>query len=469
MLGQPISLKSLWRIVRHPVDTEKLAILDARWREIPQVLRDYPMQGFGRQSTGCGATIGINPRCDFSCTGCYLGKEANQIPNMPLAGVLAQLDALRAHLGPKANVQITDGEVTLRPIEELLAVLRHARAIGIIPMVMTHGDRLRLEPGLLERLMVEGGLTEISIHVDITMRGRDGYPVPKSELELLPLRDEFAALIRTARKRTGLPLRAATTMTITEQNLPDVAAVVRWLIRNRDTFGLISFQPLAMVGRTRKELHGVTPQSLWDEVNKATRDFGLDLPNETGPIHFGHEDCTRVVPLIGYTAGDRPVKLMQLLRSAPEDVEFYAGYSANRLSGMNYRDDRWLERKARTLGLFLKAPRWAVGPARRWLMLRVQSELGFGLTRLIARLVTGRGRLEALTLTSHHFMNPDEAATPLGQERLAACVFKLPVNGEMVPMCKMNAGGARESFYQQMLAQPAGQAMPLPVLEGTGQ
>ncbi len=51
-------------------------------------------------------------------------------------------------------------------------------------MVMTHGDNLRRQPGLLERLMTEGLLTEVSIHVDITQRGRDGYPVPKSEDEL---------------------------------------------------------------------------------------------------------------------------------------------------------------------------------------------------------------------------------------------------------------------------------------------
>jgi len=36
-------------------------------------------------------------------------------------------------------------------------------------------------------------------------------------------------------------------------------------------------------------------------------------------------------------------------------------------------------------------------------------------------------------------MSPDELDTPLGQERLQACVFKLPVDGRMVSMCEMNA------------------------------
>src|SRR5262249_34999177 len=163
------------------------------------------------------ATIGIQPRCDFACTGCYLGHEANRVPALPTAAVLRQLDELRRWLGPKSNVQITDGEVTLRPVEELIAILRYARSIGVSPMVMTPGDNLRRQrrrPGLLERLMTEGGLTEISIHVDITQRGRDGYQAPRSELELMPLREEFAALIREARRRTGRPLRAAMTLTV---------------------------------------------------------------------------------------------------------------------------------------------------------------------------------------------------------------------------------------------------------------
>jgi hypothetical protein len=38
-------------------------------------------------------------------------------------------------------------------------------------------------------------------------------------------------------------------------------------------------------------------------------------------------------------------------------------------------------------------------------------------------------------------------ATETGKARLDACVFRLPVNGEMVPMCQVNAGGVRERFY----------------------
>jgi MoaA/NifB/PqqE/SkfB family radical SAM enzyme len=215
--------------------------LDPRWRT--------PGQGLGQQATGCGATIGVHPRCDFACTGCYLGADANVVRPVGLEEAFRQFDRLRAWLGPKGNTQITDGEVTLLPAEDLIAMLRHARRIGLIPMVMTHGDTFRRRPGLLERLMTEGGLTEVSIHIDTTQRGRVGYTHPRSEQDLAPLREECADLVRSARRRTRLPLRAATTLTITRDNLDDVPHVVEWCLRNRDTFGMVSFQPVAQVGR----------------------------------------------------------------------------------------------------------------------------------------------------------------------------------------------------------------------------
>ena len=191
MIGEPRSFRRVVELFRDPATAEKRGLLADRWSGLDPALR-LPGQGLGQKTTGCGATIGTQPRCDFACTGCYLGREANHIPALPTAAILRQLDELRRWLGPKSNVQITDGEVTLRPVEELVEILRYARSIGVVPMVMTHGDSFRRRPGLLERLMTEGGLTEVSIHVDITQRGREGYPVAKSEQELMPLREELA-------------------------------------------------------------------------------------------------------------------------------------------------------------------------------------------------------------------------------------------------------------------------------------
>ena len=462
MIGQPASFKRVVELFRDPATAEKRAILEERWAELDPALR-LPGQGLGQKATGCGATIGIQPRCDFACTGCYLGREANDVPAMSTAAVLRQLDELRRWLGPKSNVQVTDGEVTLRPVEELTEILRYARSIGIVPMVMTHGDNLRRRPGLLETLMTEGGLTEVSIHIDITQRGRDGYKAPKSELELMPLRDEFAAMIREARRRTGRPLRAAMTLTVTQDNLPQIADVVRWLVRNRDAFSLVSFQPLAQVGRTRKSQRGVTATDLWREVGRATSDFGLPL-HGAGPMHFGHTECTRFVPLLALERPGEEPRLFQGIRDEPEDVAVMSEFFAHGLGGMAFRDDLPLEKAARFLGMVRTAPGWMFGRVRRWIDARARAEAGMPLSRLVVDGLRGRLRIDGLTLTSHHFMSPQELQTPVGQDRLAACVFRLPYKGEMVPMCQMNADGVREQFYAEIMtggAEPMKSLLPV--------
>jgi hypothetical protein len=56
-------------------------------------------------------------------------------------------------------------------------------------------------------------------------------------------------------------------------------------------------------------------------------------------------------------------------------------------------------------------------------------------------------RIGGFSVVSHHFMSPEELRTERGQERLDACLFRVPVGGEMVSMCRVNAGGVREAEY----------------------
>jgi len=447
MSGRPV-LARAWELLKDPVTPEKRRLLDERWAGLDPALR-LPGQGYGQKATGCGATVGLKPRCDFACTGCYLGSDANRTPDLPVEAVFRQLDELRRYLGPKSNVQITDGEVTLRPVEELLAVLRYAREIGTLPMLMTHGDHLRRRPGLLERLMVEGGLSEMSIHVDTTQRGRDGYRDPASERELHPLREEFAGLVRTARARTGLPLRVASAITITRDNLPEVGDLVRWTVEHRDVFTLVSFQPVAQVGRTRKDLGAVSAAELWEEVARGLAPYGVTLPT-TEPLYFGHPECTRFVPLIALERPGEGPRLYPLIRDRPEDLAVLTQFFAHGIGGAAFRDDSKLEAVARGAGMVRRAPGWVLGPVRRWASRRLREEAGTTVTALLWEALRGRVRVDGLTLTSHHFMSPGELGTDLGRERLAACVFRLPVKGEMIPMCQMNAGGVRERLYAEI-------------------
>src|SRR2546427_187449 len=142
--------------------------------------------------SACKGTIGAMPKCDFSCAGCYLNADANRARPKPLSEIKQQLQQIRAWLGPAGNVQITDGEVTLRDESEVSEIISHARNLGLVPMLMSHGETFRRRPGLLERLMERGGLSELSIHIDTTQRGRrERYAQARTEAELDGLPAEF--------------------------------------------------------------------------------------------------------------------------------------------------------------------------------------------------------------------------------------------------------------------------------------
>ncbi len=451
-------IRRLAAIVREPVLGQTRENLRRSWARVPERFR-VPQQMLGRGGNGCGATIGAMPRCDFACTGCYLGEAANRVPPAPLEEVKAQMHALRPTLGNAGNLQLTDGEVTLRPEAELLELLRYAHALGLIPMLMTHGDTFRRRPGLLERLIVEGGLVELSIHIDTTQRGRmgDRYRRASTEEELTPLRDEFAELIRRARRDTGREIRAATTMTVTAANLSGVPAVVRWLLRNADAFRLISFQPIAQVGRTADGLGGgVSVESLWARIAEGLEGTGADPAGiEGGQLWVGHPGCNRYVPGVVVTSkAERP--RFYPLRTAGDAVDerIVDGF-LRRFGGVSFRMDRPLERWARWVGLAAADPRFVLGGlgpfALHWLRRIGRGWAGRGLWDLVA----GRVKTQGLVLVSHHFMSRDELESPLGRERSALCVFHVPVEGRLVPMCEVNATSVRDRYYEGLRAQGA--------------
>lgn len=443
------------RLIVEPIPAEKRRLLGERWSSLDPEIRT-PLQGLGRQTTGCGATIGLMPRCDFDCEGCYLGGEANAIPRATLAAGFEQLATLRRWLGPKGNVQLTDGELTLLPEDELVALVREARRLGTTPMLMSHGDTFRRKPKLLQRLVREGGLREVSIHVDSLQRGRRGpLGSARSEAELMPMRTEFAEQIREVRQETGIRLRAATTLTIARQNLDEVPEVVDWCFHHRDVFGLVSFQPLAQVGRTRDHLEGVEPDELWLRIGSALAAYGYRSGNRS-PLQLGHPDCTRLEPFLVFEREGEAPRLLPIVRAGhPEDAELAHLFLELGLGGLNFRDDSPFERTCRSLGVLAAAPGFVLGRLRRWAGERA-AEVGSSLARLFVDGARKRIRFDSFQVVSHHFMSGKELATERGRERLAACVFRVPLGGRMVSMCEANALGGREQFYAELRGQRRG-------------
>jgi hypothetical protein len=358
--------------------------------------------------------------------------------------------ALRATLGDRGNLQLTDGEILLLPAADLIELLRYARRIGLVPTVMTHGDALRRQRGLLEHLMKEGGLDEISIHIDTTQRGRMGtYKYARTERDLMPLRDEFADMIRRARRVTRRPLRAASTMTVTAQNVAEVPAVIEWMKQNADVFRMISFQPAAQVGRTRAGIGGsVSVDQLWDQITAGlAHEPDARTIVASGRWWMGHPACNRIVTgLVSRQVGEE--HSFHPIRVAGNAMdEAVVDWVVSRFGRVTFRGDSVSLRLARLAGLLVRAPRFVLanaGPfAMHWLR-RFDREQPWRFAWNWAR---RRATVHQLTVLSHHFMSREETLTQEGRERLSLCVFHVPVNGRMVPMCEVNALGVRDELY----------------------
>ncbi len=433
----------------------KKSSLKQKWLELPEKFRTL-QQMYGRNEEGCGATIGVMPKCDFACRGCYLGKEANHIPMDSIDSIKSQLRQLREYLGRWGNLQLTDGEVTLRDEKDLIEILRYANEIELIPMIMTHGDHFRKNPELLYKLVREADLREVSFHIDTTQRGRYGkdYKYAKSELELMPLRDEFAELIRSVKKETGFSLRAASTITVSNKNIDEVSKIVPWYLENSDAFRLVSFLPLSQVGRTIEGLDGVSYNDIWKQI-----EIGLENNSPSNKKYsektrwwMGHPECNKFVfghALKDNKSGEITYRRISMAENKVDEHFFDRIYST--WPGFTLRPLSKLKIYQTLAKMFLEAPSIFLyhGPKYFYSMLKdfnPKSPL-----QTLKKLLNKEVSLSRLTIVTHHFMNAEELETPLGKERLKNCSFKVPYNNELISMCEMNAKDFRSKYYGQLI------------------
>lgn len=426
---------------------EKKRLLERRWASLPPELQTGN-QIAGKSAISCGATHHVMEKCNFSCTCCYLGPEANKTQPLPFAEVKEQLDIMRRELGHRGKVQITAGEVTLLPLEQLGRIIRYAISIGLDPMVMSHGQRFLEEPDYLISLVSEYGLRKISIHVDTTQRGRTGIKSTVTEVELHQVRDQFANLIRRVRKITGKNLMAASTVTVTEGNLADVADITRWFFENSDAFRLLSFLPVADVGRTRKAQGSVEREGLWEQIHSACGQSINRLP-----LQFGHRKCNNIVPIVLAKIGAKTVLLEGVRENNPRDEEMLA--RALNILGQGIDWDESLHRNALPFAsVLIRHPRFLF-QTLAYTAYRIASDRAK--VREILQLMLEEKkflRLRPFLFVIHNFMSPGELQTDEGKARLEACIFKLPVDGKMISMCEMNALGIREKLDRASLRQP---------------
>lgn len=438
-------LKALIR----PIPVERHRGSEERFESLPASLKTEE-QILGVAHHSCGATHGVMERCDLACTSCYLGEEANASRPLETAEVHQQLEALREYLGPQGKAQITSGEVTLLPRQVLGGYVRYAREIGLDPMVMTHGRRFLEQPGYLRELVEKDGLEKISIHVDSTQRGRQEWSPFCTEAELHPLRDRYAELIRETRRQTGKKLHAAHTVTVHRRSVDQIPDVMNWLVRNLDAIRMVSFQPVAEVGRTQDHsIEGLTLDDVWEQV---CRGLGAEINRDA--MHFGHPECHIVTPVVVARAGDRFI-VLETVRKGKRWDRSYLRRLLRHVGGYTVRGKSRAENVIGTLSLTLRNPLLLVesllyGVYRSWGSRRNLAAI------LLEAIRRQRLSVRPLALVVHKFMSPNELETPVGRERLAACTFKVPVHGEMISMCEMNATDMRSRLYPRAPIRKAG-------------
>jgi hypothetical protein len=455
--------RARWSAFCSPIDREKQALLRERWDSLPNELRT-PNQLAGRHLTHCGFTTGAS-YCSFRCTHCYLPENANQVPIPSLAQMKEQIDANRRFQGPGGGLQITGGDVAdaywrAERQNELIEIVRYATSVGLVPMLMTHGQTLLEHPEFLLALILEGGLRQVAVHIDMTQAGRHDFPIGriKSESDLHPVREAFTKLARDIRVCTSLPLELAHNCTVTERNIGSVGEVVRWFLadpaRSR-IWRILSFQPEANTGRTVFSRNPVTPAMVWQKICE-----GLGLRLDGSAFIGGHPDCNQGATLLVEQHRGRSLPLVpndKKTRRLISEILVTVGAISTTTTDAEAGSSLLPYRAA---GAFARHPRLALRTIARLSALAASGQIPLPFFRAIAA-----GRVHTINIGTHNFMDASRVARatsdPETQARLDACVFKGAVKNratgkwEAVPMCAMN-----QSRWSELYAERLAEATP---------
>lgn len=454
--------RARWRAFCHPIDREKTELLRSRWASLPRELQTSN-QLSGRHLTHCGFITGAS-YCSFRCTHCYLPSNANRVPIPSLAEIKEQIDANRRFQGPGGGLQITGGDVAdaywrSGRQEELIDIVRYSVKSGLVPMLMTHGQTLLEHPAFLERLVCEGGLRQVAVHIDITQVGRHrpGCHSVSTEADLNPVREAFTNLVLQIRDKTGLPLELAHNCTVTRKNIGFIAELVRWFLaepRRTQIWRNLSFLPEANTGRTAFSENPVSPNLVWQQICD-----GVGQSLDGHAFMGGHPDCNRGATLL---MSHRSGRVIPLVPSKPQTQHLIAKIldKIGALSTLTTDGDPDL-----TGGSSLLPWRLA-GALAQNPVLAVRTFVHFGgllcdgsipadfLFALLLR------QAHTINIGTHNFMHASIVAAadrdPIVRARLDACVFKGAVKNrksgewEAVPMCEMNENGWTQLYAERL-------------------
>lgn len=339
----------------------------------------------------------VTQRCNLDCALCYLSDRAEMTYDPPLSVLFARLATIRSHYGTGVSVQLTGGDPTLRKVEDLEALCREIKRLGMRSCLMTNG--IRASGAFLTRLAA-AGLDDVAFHVDMT-QDRKGF---SSEVELNTVR---RAYIRRAR---GLGLRILFNTTVFGGNFDELPALARFL-RDCPEVAFVSFQMQADTGRG--VLRARPDEITQDSVARAIEEgYGTPLHFDTAAV--GHSKCNRYASVV--TAGGRAISLLsnrQLVHRVMAALE-----------AADDQQDAHIRIRPKVRRLICRHP---------LLALYVLGQLALSVARLGRGLLRGPVRRQAVFI--HNFM----AADTLNEDRCASCVFMVAAANGPLSMCLHNA------------------------------
>ena len=356
-----------------------------------------PGQTAGRFYPIACVALEVTQRCNLDCSLCYLSDRAEMTYDPPLSVLFTRLATIHSHYGPGVSVQLTGGDPTLRKVEDLEALCREIRRLGMRSCLMTNGIRARR--AMLARLAA-AGLDDVAFHVDMTQERADF----ESEAELNAVRLNYIGAAQ------GLGLRILFNTTVFGGNFAELPMLARFL-RDQPEVTFVSFQMQADTGRgvLRARPDAITQDSVMRAVEE-----GYQTPLHFDTAAVGHSRCNRYASVL--TAGGRAASVLSN-RSLVHRV-------IDALEQVDRSEDGHLDIRDGTRRLILRRP---------LLALRVGLHLMGRALRLGSGLLRGRVRRQSVFI--HNFM----AADALEEDRCASCVFMVATANGPMSMCAHNA------------------------------
>lgn len=240
-----------------------------------------PTQTAGRFYPVACVALEVTQRCNLDCTLCYLSDQAEATFDPPLQVLFARLATIHSHYGPGVSVQLTGGDPTLRRLQDLEALCREIRRLGMRSCLMTNGIRATRD---VLRQLAQAGLDDVAFHVDVTQERR-GYP---TEAALNAVRLDYIARAR------GLDLRILFNTTICGENFAELEALAGFF-RDQDNVAFVSFQMQADTGRgvLRARPEAITQKSVMRAIEVG---YGCDLDFDA--VQVGHSKCNRYASVL---------------------------------------------------------------------------------------------------------------------------------------------------------------------------